>query len=87
MVLLPEVITVSRMLLRSGSIVSPAKVSSAGAGQSWSAVNLNFLVDVVSKSSKEIAVAKKARDTMQLVVASWINRVAHEMVFSLRKSV
>ena len=83
---LPEVITVSRMLLRSGSIVSPARLSAAGAGHSWRAVNLKFRVDVVSECSSEITVAKKVRDTVQLVVASWINRVAHEMVFSLRKS-
>ena len=66
--------------------MSPARLSSAGAGYSWSAVNLKFLVDVVSKSSKEITVAKKVRDTVQLAIASWINRVAHEMVFSLRMS-
>ena len=49
-------------------------------------VNLKFLVDVVPKSSKEITVAKKVRDTVQLAIASWIKRVAHEMVFSLRVS-
>ena len=78
-----EVMAVSRVLLRSGSIVSTARLSSACACHSWSAVNLKFLADVVSKSSQEITVAKKVRETVQLVVASWINRVAHEIVFSL----
>ena len=74
----------SRALLRSREVVSPARLSSACARHSWCAFSLNFLVDVFSEILLEVrTVAKKFPDTLQLVIASWIDRVANETVFSL----